>query len=174
MTAPAGDSNDSVQTAEPESKQTSENLITQTQLNKLLASQKREIESRFDGFDDIKSKAEQFDQLTETAKSDIQRFQEQLQATSTERDTVKSENSSLKTQLLRQKISAGKGLDSDLWDRVAGTTEEEITADVEKLVAKFQPTSRVQLGSRSGSGASAPDGRTEKQRAAAALRGLGT
>lgn len=149
-----------------------EKTFTQTQLNAVVASARREVESKFDGFDDIKSKAEQFDALTETAKTDIQRFQDQLASTSTERDTLKQDNSSLQTQLLRQKISATAGLDADLWDRVTGSTEEEIAADVDKLVSKFQPTRRAPLGPRSGSGASAPDARTPKDRAADALRGL--
>lgn len=153
---------------------TSEKTFSQAQLTAILDRKIRETESKFDGFDDIKAKAEQFDALTETAKTDIQRFQDQLQSTTTERDAFKAEKESLATQLLRQKICASKGLDADLWDRVTGTTEDDIAADVEKLVAKFQPASRVQLGSRSGSGASAPDGKNPKERAAAALRGLRT
>jgi hypothetical protein len=163
--APSGKSE-----SKPEGK--SDAAITQEQMNKLLAAQKRDIESQFSGFDDIKAKAEQFDALTETAKSDMQRLQEQLQSTTAAFEAEKAEKSTLATQLMRSKISASKGLDADLWDRVTGATEEDITADVEKLVAKFQPPSRVSLGSRSGSGASAPDGKDPKERAAAAVRGL--
>lgn len=165
-------STDATSAGKPETK--SDAHITQEQMNKLLAAQKRDIESQFAGYDEVKAKAEQLDALTETAKTDIQRFQDQLQSTTTERDALKSEKETLATQLLRQKICASKGLDADLWDRVTGTTEDDIAADVEKLVAKFQPASRVQLGSRSGSGASAPDGKNPKERAAAALRGLRT
>ena len=158
--------------AKPETKGGSEGLITQEQMNKLLAAQKRDIEGQFSGFDDIKAKAEQFDALTETAKSDMQRLQEQLQSTTASWEADKATKASMATQLLRQKISATLGLDADLWDRVTGSTEEDITTDVEKLVAKFQPVSRVSLGSRSGSGASAPDVKDPKERAAAAVRAL--
>lgn len=151
---------------------TSEKTFTQAQLTAILDRKIRETESKYSGFDDIKAKAAQFDSLTETAKTDIERFQDQLASTTTERDALKTAKATLETQLMRQKISASKGLDADLWDRVTGATEEDIAADVDKLVAKFQPTSRVQLGSRSGSGASAPDGKNPKDRAAAALRGL--
>lgn len=146
--------------------------ITQEQMNKLLAAQKREIEGQFAGFDDLKTKAQQFDALTETAKTDMQRLQEQLQSTTSGWDADKAEKSSLQTQLLRQKECASQGLDVDLWDRVTGTTEEEIAADVKKLVEKFQPPSRLRLGTRSGSGASASDGKNPKERAADAVRGL--
>lgn len=173
MTAPEQQQPDpapSGKESKPEGK--SDAVITQEQMNKLLAAQKRDIENQYSGFDDIRAKAEQFDALTETAKTDIQRFQDQLQSATSERDALKAEKESLATQLLRQKICASKGLDADLWDRVTGTSEEDIAADVEKLVAKFQPATRVQLGSRSGSGASAPDGKNPKERAAQALRGL--
>jgi hypothetical protein len=177
MTAPAGDQQETSTTeassnSKAENKGGSEGSITQEQMNKLLASQKREIEGQFAGFGDIKAKAEQFDALTETAKTDMQRLQEQLQSTTSGWEADKAEKASMATQLLRQKISATEGLDPDLWDRVTGTTEEDIEADVKKLVAKFQPPSRVSLGSRSGSGASAPDGKDPKERAASALRGL--
>jgi hypothetical protein len=169
----AGEGQDSAaDSGNADGQQASEKTFTQAQLTAILDRKIRETESKYSGFDEIKGKAEQFDALTETAKTDIQRFQDQLQSTSAERDTFKADNATLKTQLDRQKISATKGLDPDLWDRVTGSTAEEITADVEKLVAKFQPASRVTLGSRSGSGASAPDGKDPKERAANAVRGL--
>lgn len=178
MTAAAGEqqqqdtSSQAAESGSSDSGASNEKTFTQAQLNAVVASARREVESKFDGFDDFKGKAEQFDALTETAKTDNQRRDEQLQTTAAERDSFKTKYESAETELLRQKISSTEGLDADLWDRVTGTTEEDITADVKKLVEKFQPPSRVRLGSRSGSGASAPDGKDPKERAANALRGL--
>ena len=147
-----------------------EKTFTQSQLTAILERKAREIESKYSGHDELKVKAEQFDALTETAKSDAER----LAAATSQRDKLTTDNASLKTQLARQKISATAGLDVELWDRVKGDTDEEIKADVEKLVARFGTTSGAKqvLGPRSGSGASAPDGRSKKQIAADALRGL--
>lgn len=174
MTAPAGDQQPEPSSEPKATPNDDAPKFTQAQLNSFLAEERRKTESKFDGFDEVKAKAEQFDALTETAKSDNQRLQEALQSATSSYEAEKAISASQAAQLLRQKICASKGLDADLWDRVTGTTEDDIAADVEKLVAKFQPASRVQLGSRSGSGASAPDGKNPKERAAAALRGLRT
>lgn len=171
MTAAAGEPQLETPKVEPKPSDDAPKF-TQAQLNSFLAEERRKTESKFDGFDDIKAKAEQFDSLTETAKTDMQRLQDQLQSTTSAFEAEKAERASLAVKLLRSKISSAKGLDSDLWDRVTGDTEESITADVEKLVEKFKPPTRPSLGSRSGSGASAPDARDPKERAADALRSL--
>lgn len=176
MTAPAGEQQENNGGQQAGGTGGEQQVLTQEHVNKLLASQKREIEGKYAGFDELKDKAGKFDALSETAKTDIERFQDQLKSTSSERDTFKTENASLKTQLTRQQVAAKEGLDPDLWDRVTGSTAEEIEADVKKLVEKFGTAARstTVIGSRSGSGASAPDGRTAKQRAAAGFRALGS
>lgn len=147
-----------------------EKTFTQAQLTAILERKTREIESRYEGFDDIKAKADEYDKLNDSVKSEVQRATEAAQAIAGERDSFKSENEKLQTLLRRQKISATEGLDPDLWDRVIGDTEEEIAADVKRLVEKFSAPSKRSGAFRSG--ASAPDGATTKQRAAAALRGV--
>jgi hypothetical protein len=81
-----------------------------------------------------------------------------------------SEKAQVQLENLRYKISAKKGLDPDLWDRVTGATEEEITSDVDKLVTKFgsagKPTGTLR------SGASANNLSNPKERAAAAVRAM--
>lgn len=147
--------------------------ITQEQLNKLLASQKREIEGKFAGFDDFKSKAEQFDQLTEASKSELQQANDTAADMKAKWESSQADNTKLKSQLLRQQISATQKLDPDLWDRVRGDTAEDIEADVKKLVEKFGTSSAGGSSFKNlRSGASAPDGSTPKSRAAAALRGV--
>lgn len=129
-----------------------EKTFTQSQLTAILDRKTREIESKYEGFDELKAKAADFD------------------AAAGERDSLKSDNDRLTAQLLRQKISATQGLDPELWDRVQGVTAEEIEADVKKLVEKFTVVPKRNGAFRSG--ASAPDGASGKQRAAAALRGM--
>jgi hypothetical protein len=170
VTAPAGDTQ---QDAAPEPKPQAEpdKTFTQAQLNSFLANQKREIESKFEGFDDIKAKASQFDQLTESTKSEIQRATEAATRAQAEKETEAAEKVKAKLENLRYKISAKKGLDPDLWDRVTGSTEDEITADVEKLVTKFGPTGRQPSGPLR-SGASAAAGENPKEAAARAIRAM--
>lgn len=172
MTAQAGDQNGDGGNSSTGSQSGDDAKFTQTQLNSYLAEERRRTEARFSGFDDIKAKADQFDQLTESTKTEVQRanesaadFKARMEAESREKEKVQLENQ-------RYKISAKKGLDPELWDRVAGNTPEEIESDVEKLVAKFGATNRT-TATTFRSGASAPpDGATAKSRAAAALRGV--
>lgn len=172
MTAPAGEPQDASTTeAKPQGEPQVEKTFTQAQLNSFLASQKREIESKFDGFDDIKAKATQFDQLTESTKSEVQRANETAASEKAAKEAEAREKAEVKLENLRYKVSAKKGLDPDLWDRVTGTTEEEITADVENLVTKFGPTGRQPSGPLR-SGASAGAAANPKDAAVRAIRAM--
>lgn len=169
MTAPAEETG-SAPAGEEQGKnkgEKSDGLITQEQMNKLLASQKRDIESRYDGFDDIKAKAEQLDALTQSAKSDLERANETAATEKKRADTEAQEKAQAKLENLRYRICASKKLDPDLWDRVTGTTKEEIEADADKLAEKFTPSRPIGAFR---SGASAPNNSDPKERAAAALR----
>jgi hypothetical protein len=172
MTAPAGDTQQEPAAPKPgpQAQPEPEKTFTQAQLNAIVAQARRDTEAKFDGFDAIKEKATQFDQLTESAKSDVQRANESAAEFKARAEAEAKEKTEAKLESLRYKLSAKKGLDPDLWDRVTGTTEEEITADVEKLAAKFstQPERRPIGALRSG--ASTASNSDPKERAAAALR----
>jgi chromosome segregation ATPase len=150
-----------------------EKTFSQAQLNAILAQNRREVESKFEGYDDLKSKAEQFDALTESAKSELERATGQANEFKSKWEAEQGTRSQLEKQLLRQQVSAKQHLDPDLWDRVRGDTKEEIEADVKALVEKFGTTGGNQRPPRGlGSGAGAPDVATKKERAAAAVRGM--
>lgn len=85
-----------------------------------------------------------------------------------------SQSDDLQVQLLRQQIAAKQGLDPDLWDRVVGSSPDEIAADVAKLVGKVGAThaQRPPRTVRGQSGASIADYRTPKEKALSALRGM--
>lgn len=170
MTAPAGDPQQDVPVEPKTPEAPPEKTFTQAQLNSFLASQKRDIESKFDGFEDIKAKATQFDQLTESTKSEVQRANESAAEFKARSETEAREKAEVKLENRRYKISAKKGLDPDLWDRVTGSTDEEITADVEALVTKFGSTAKPAVSLRSG--ASASTAANPKERAASALRAM--
>ncbi|MCG7592392.1 hypothetical protein [Mycobacterium sp. PSTR-4-N] len=146
--------------------------FTQDRVNALLAEERRNTEKRFEGHDDFKAKAEQFDALTASQKTELQTANDAASDFKSKWETSEKDNGKLRTQLDRQKIAATKGLDPDLWDRVRGTTSEEIEADVQKLVDKFGTQGPRDNGPLR-SGASTPDGQSKKERAASALRSLG-
>lgn len=148
--------------------------FTQAQLNAIVAQTRRETESKFGDYDEVKSKAAQLDQLTDAAQSDLERANNSANEFKSKWEAEQSTSKKLQTELLRQKISATNHLDPDLWDRVAGDTAEEIEADVKKLVEKFGTSGGSTRQSRQfQSGASAPpDGSSKKERAAAGLRAM--
>lgn len=170
MTAPAGEQQQSEPTPAPKGDKGNDGgakTFTQDQLNAIVAQTRRDTEAKFDGFDDIKAKAEQLDALTQSAKSDLERANETAATEKKRADTEAQEKAQAKLENLRYKICAAKKLDPDLWDRVTGTTKEEIEADADKLAEKFTPARPIGAFR---SGASAPNNSDPKERAAAALR----
>jgi hypothetical protein len=159
MTAPdpAGDQDTGTPGA-PEDGRT----FTQNELNSILAKSKREIEGKFEGFDDLKSKAEQFDALTKTAEESRDEAMRRAEAAETELAWANVVN-------LRNQLAAGKGLDAKLWSRVQGETKEEIEADISDLMGSMP---RRTPGINFQSGASGGKQLSEKERAVEALRGL--
>lgn len=143
-----------------------EKTFTRKELNSYLANQKREIESRFADFDQIRSKAEEFDRLQESTKSESQKLTDQLNDYRTQLEEAKYELEWRDTVLRRNEIAASKGLSPKLWARIKGETDDEINADVDELLT-FS-VSRPRTAGLSGAAPSDPG--TAKERAAAALR----
>lgn len=170
MTAPAGEENQPEAPKPGPQGGDSEKTFTQSQLNALLAQQRRDVESKFSDYPDLKSKAQQYDALEESVKSDVQRANESAAEFKARADSEAAEKTAAKLENLRFRISAKKGLDPELWDRVTGTNEEEIEADVDKLVSKFSVHERKSPIGALRSGASTASNADPKERAAAALR----
>lgn len=168
MTAPETSSKPEGQEQGPDS--SNEGTITQAQLNKLLAAQKRDIEAKFDGHDELKAKAQQYDALEDSVKSDVQRANDSAAEFKAKAESEAAASAAVKLENLRYRISAKKGLDPELWDRVTGATEEEIEADVDKLVTKFSVHERKSPIGALRSGASTASNADPKAQAAAALR----
>lgn len=137
-----------------------EKTFTQTQLDKIIA-------NRLPDYDGFKSKAEQFDQLTQTTEESLATVKAQVEAANAElawRDVL----------LERQQIAATKGLDPKLWSRVKGETKDEIEADISELIGFSGPAATRNSSRATGfvSGASNGKQQTDKERAAEALRGI--
>jgi hypothetical protein len=141
----------------------SEKTFTQAQLDRIIA-------NRLPEYDTFKSKADQFDQLTQSTEETLASVRAKAEAAEAElawRDVL----------LTRQEIAATAGLDPKLWSRVKGETPEEIQADINELVSFSSPAAtrnsgRPTVGAGFSSGASSGKQQTDKERAAEALRGL--
>lgn len=100
--------------------------FSQEQVNALLAEQKRKVSERFAGFDDLKAKAEKFDEAQEAAKSEQERAADAARRAQEEANAARSE-------ALRYKAAATHKVDADYFDLLGGGTEEEITGRAERV-----------------------------------------
>src|SRR5690554_115189 len=94
-----------------------EKMLTQTQVNSLLAEQKRKLTASYADYDELKQKASRVDALE----------QELSQAT--------SKVGELEPTVTRLQVALAKGLPAELAERLRGSTEEELSADADQLLA---------------------------------------
>lgn len=155
MTAPTDGNADTDQGSEQGSP-TGEKTFTQAQLDKI-------ISNRLPEYDDLKSKADQFDALTQTTE-------DLLAQARSEAESAQSELAWRDVLLSRQEIAASKGLDPKLWSRLKGETAAEISADCDELLGIATQRPSKSTGFRSGASSDAK--LTDKEAAVQALRGL--
>lgn len=86
-----------------------------------------------------KAAAAKLAELEESQKSEQQKVMERLEAAERERDA-------LRTESLRLRIAADKGLTPKQAARLRGSTEEELLADADELLTEFQPGPRRPVG----------------------------
>ena len=77
---------------------------------------------------DLAEKAKAYDEHVESQKSETQKVSDALEATTHERN-------SLKTELLRHQVAASKNLPSALVERLRGENLEDMEADADALLA---------------------------------------
>jgi hypothetical protein len=86
-----------------------------------------------------KTAAERLAALEESQKSEQQKLMERAEAAERERD-------SMRTEALRLRIAAEKGLTPKQAARLRGSSEEELLADADELLSEFQPASARRYG----------------------------
>jgi hypothetical protein len=86
-------------------------------------------------YEALKQKATEFDKLTEAQKSDLERLQGDA-------EKYKGEAEKLQGQLLRRDVAESKGLPAGWASRLVGTTQQELEADADKLMADLKPVTK--------------------------------
>lgn len=102
--------------------------FNQEQVNALLAEQKRKERERFAGFDDLKTKAAEFDKLQEASKTEQQRAADAARQAQEDAAAARSE-------ALRYKAAATHKVEADYFDLLGSGTEDEITSRAERVGA---------------------------------------
>lgn len=141
-------------------------ITSQEELNKRIGERIAGVKKKYADYDELRSKATEFDKLQEASKSETQKRDERISA--------------LEKELLNERRKTFAATERVPVSAVTGDTPEEWKANVEELLAwraaEEQPpekptktTSSVTLKS----GATGQDSRMDpKERAAAALRGM--
>ncbi len=107
--------------------------FTQDQLNQHLARQKGEVERKYEGFDDLKAKADEFDKLKDSQRSDLERLAGERDKVASDRDTVKAQADAQALENMKLRVGIAKGLKPELIDRLRGDSQEDLEADAEEL-----------------------------------------
>lgn len=106
--------------------------------------------------------------LEESQKTETQRLIE-------ERDALKAERDSVRSEALRVRVAVTKGLPADLADRLRGATEDELSEDADRLLELLKPTGSGRFGDADlGVRKTTPPAKQDERQTAAALFGAKT
>jgi hypothetical protein len=143
---------------------------SQEEFDRMVGPRLERERAKFADYDDIKTKAAEFDKAQDAAKTELQKAAERAEKAESERDT-------LRTASLRAEVALAKGLTASQAKRLVGSTKEELEADADELLADLGPSKTTNKADpknlRSGSSGSSEQ-LTGKEKAAAALRQLRT
>lgn len=99
-----------------------------------LTRQQNSLEKKYEGFDDFKSKAEQFDQLEAEKGDALEKANRRAEKAERERDDFKSKLDAGDRRELVRDIADELKLPKAFIKRVQGNTEDEIREDIEDLL----------------------------------------
>jgi hypothetical protein len=151
MTAPAG--NDNGDTDESNDGEGFAAITSQEQFDKTFnqrwSREQAKLHEQYKGFDELKAKAEQFDQLQAAKQTESERLQ-------AERDTAlqaAKDNDTRATAAelaaLRQRVAIEENLPIKFAAKLSGTTEDELRADAKDTFGEFITTPSFDHGPRS-------------------------
>jgi hypothetical protein len=101
--------------------------FTQEELDRIVGERLGRERQKYEGFDDLKAKADQFDELQRAQQTDLERV-------TGERDTFKTTAEQSQAENLRLRVALEKSLPAELIDRLRGGTKEEMEADADQLL----------------------------------------
>lgn len=155
MTAPAGnESNDEGQGESPAggsdgfSPITSQEQFDKT-FNQRWAREQAKLHEQYKGFDELKAKAEQFDQLQSANQTEAQRLQAERDAALQAAKDNEARATAAELAALRQKIAIEEHLPIKFAAKLSGATEEELRADAKDTFGEFITPPSFDHGTRS-------------------------
>lgn len=102
-------------------------ITSQEQLNALLGDRLARERAKFADYDELKAKAEKFDEAEQASKSELEKATEA-------NAQLKQELEAFKLKDLRSQVAASKGLSLEAAAHLVGATQEELEASADSLV----------------------------------------
>lgn len=157
--------NDDGQQAGGEKQDEFKPITSQEEFERALGKRLERERAKFADYDDLRAKAEKFDEVEQANKSELERIQERAEAA--ERKAAELELSTLKAE-----VASEKGLTLKQAKRLVGKSREELEADADEILADFGPatTKKSPPEAKTLKSGSSGSGGNEQGRAAAAIR----
>lgn len=117
--------------------------FTQEQVNDLIAREKGKFQSKYGDYDDLKTKAAQFDEQQAANATDLEKAQSKLA-------TAEQKKAEAETKLLRYEVATEKKVPPQLVPLLTATSKEDLEAQADLIIenAKSEPTPEFDGGVR--------------------------
>lgn len=136
--------------------QETEKTFTQSQMDAIISDRLARERGKYADYEDLKSKAAQFDEAQEKGKTELQKATEKAAALQAQVDAFTRADELRK---IRTKVSTDTGVPADL---LSGETEEDCTAQAKRILEFAKPAAYPSVKD-GGSPANKPTGSTRQQ-----------
>jgi len=104
--------------------------FNQADVDRIVQERLAKEKAKYADYDDLKAKAAQVDQLTESKKTDLDKLTEQIEG-------LKRSQADADQKALRAEVAMAKGLTPAQAKRLAGASQEELEADADEILEAF-------------------------------------
>lgn len=104
--------------------------FTQADIDRIVADRLSREKNKYSDYEDLKAKAEKFDQAEAANKSEADKLRD-------ENEALKAKVSAGESKALRAQIAMEKGLTAAQAKRLVGSTQEELEADADEILEAF-------------------------------------
>lgn len=112
-----------------------EKTFTQSELNAILTDRLARERGKYSDYEELKSKAQQFDAAEEARKTELQKATEKAEALQKKLDEIAKAN---EIREMKNKVASQTGLPSDMLEFLTGEDEETCMAQAKKLVDRVK------------------------------------
>ena len=122
-----------METVNQENNEATEKTFTQAELDAIVGERLKRDRAKYADYEDMKAKAEKYDQMEEANKSELQKAIERSEALQTELDALKNANT---IRDIRQKVAEETGVPASI---LTGSTLEECEEHAKKILEFSNP-----------------------------------